>query len=632
MKSRPFARACRWLNLPTGVLVALLQRSPALKVVAALGEYVLASPAGTVLKGALTAAASLGAVNSMAGATTLSATPASPLSATVGTPVTAAIGIAGTTSAPESWTIAGTVPDGLAFYTSNTATTGGVTTGSIRAATIYLKGTPTTAGSFTINLRAFNENPNVSSGTLPYIVNVAAASTTPPAITTQPTAQATTVGSTVMFSVVASGTGLSYQWQKDGAAISGATSATLTLTNVQVSNAGNYAVVVTNSGGSVTSSSVMLTVTTAGAGPTITVNPISQTAPGGSNVAFTVAASGTGLTYQWQRNGTNISGANSATLNLSNIQDANAGDYTVVVTNNSGSTTSFPATLLVGNPVAGRLINLSVRTTSGTGANVLIAGFIISGNGNKPVVIRGTAQSLAVAPFNVPGVLSNPIIELQPTSASAPIATNDSWQSTPNLAAISALGLDKLGSSLLDSRDTLLMQTLSAGGYTVKISDVGGGSGIGLVEAFDADSTAPGAPGFDTQPKLINLSARAQVNTGAGVLIAGFIINGSAPKKLLIRGIGASLSQFSVPGVLTDAKLQLVRQSDGKIFGENDNWQTTPNVAEITAAGDDKITPSSTLDARDAVLLVTLPPGGYTAIVSGVGSATGVALVDLSER
>src|SRR5581483_7892396 len=118
---------------------------------------------------------------------------------------------------------------------------------------------------------------------------------------------------------------------------------------------------------------------------------------------FTVAASGTGLSYQWQKNGTNIAGATSASLTLNSIQGGDAGDYAAVVTNAGGSTTSFPATLVVESPIQGRLNNLSVLTKAGSGSAILTAGFIINGNGNKTVLIRGTGQTLSKAPFNVGG-------------------------------------------------------------------------------------------------------------------------------------------------------------------------------------------------------------------------------------
>lgn len=634
MNSRTIARFSRWLNLPTGVLMALLQRSPALKIIAAVGEYVVASPVATILKGTLTAAASLGAVNSLAGATTLSATMASPLAATVGTPVSVAITISGTQTPALSWSVTGSVPAGLALYPVATGGTG-ATSGTVNTptGTLYLRGTPTAAGASTITLKAW-EGANatqIASPLLSYMVNVTASSVVAPAITANPTSQTVVAGSNVTFTVTATGTGLMYQWQKDNVAISGATSASLSLSSVQTSAAGGYAVVVSNGGGSVTSTAATLTVTSAGSAPVLTANPVSQTVAPGGSATMTVAASGTGLTYQWQKNGADIPGATNASLTLSNLQGSDGADYSANVINAGGTTASFPATLTVATPVVGRLTNLSVRTVAGSGSSTLIAGFIIAGSGNKTVVIRGTGQTLALAPFNLTGVLPDPLLTLAPLNQ-PPIMTNDSWGSAPNLSAITPTGLTLLGSTQLAAKDTIMMTAIPAGGYTAQLTDVGGASGVGLVEVFDTDSTAPGAPGFDSQPRLANLSARAQVGTGSGVLIAGFICNGTATHHLLIRATGPTLANpvFGVAGVLADTKLELRRLSDAKLFASNDDWGTALNPAEITAANGGNLG-GITLNAKESVMVVTVASGGYTAIVSGANNTSGVALLEIYE-
>ena len=119
----------------------------------------------------------------------------------------------------------------------------------------------------------------------------------------------------------------------------------------------------------------------AGPPPTISAPPQAQAAAAGGTAVFSVSATGaTG--YQWQRNGTNIAGATAATFTLANAQAANAGNYTVVVSNADGSSTSAPAALTVA-PTVSRLSNLSVRSTAGTGANTLIVGFTIAGGAKR---------------------------------------------------------------------------------------------------------------------------------------------------------------------------------------------------------------------------------------------------------
>lgn len=171
---------------------------------------------------------------------------------------------------------------------------------------------------------------------------------TVPTITTQPTSQTVSEGASVSFSVVASSTAtLSYQWRKAGTSISGATSATYSISAAASSDAGSYDVVVTNSAGSVTSSAATLTVNATGS-PTITTQPTSQSVAVGASATFSVVAtSSTTLSYQWRKDGTAISGATSASYAISSVASSDAGSYDVVVTNSVGSATSSAATLTV---------------------------------------------------------------------------------------------------------------------------------------------------------------------------------------------------------------------------------------------------------------------------------------------
>jgi hypothetical protein len=168
----------------------------------------------------------------------------------------------------------------------------------------------------------------------------------PPGITLQPTNQTTLAGTTVSFSTTASGTTpMSYQWQSNGTNLDGAVSQTLSLTNVQPAQAGDYRAVASNAGGSATSMVAVLTVLVP---PGITLQPTNQTVLAGTTVHFSTAASGTTpLSYQWQFKGTNLDGAVSQTLGLTNVQPAQAGDYRAVASNAGGSATSAVAVLTV---------------------------------------------------------------------------------------------------------------------------------------------------------------------------------------------------------------------------------------------------------------------------------------------
>ena len=170
--------------------------------------------------------------------------------------------------------------------------------------------------------------------------------TTPPVITAQPTNQAVVVGGTANFSVTASGTPpLSYQWNFNDTNIVGATNTTLVLTNVQVGQAGNYAVLVFSAHGSILSSNAVLTVLTP---PSITAQPGNQTVVVGGTANFSVTATGSSpLSYRWSFGGTNIAGATNASLTLTNVQLNQAGNYAATITNLYGSILSSNAVLTV---------------------------------------------------------------------------------------------------------------------------------------------------------------------------------------------------------------------------------------------------------------------------------------------
>ncbi|MDB6123148.1 MAG: Immunoglobulin I-set domain protein [Pedosphaera sp.] len=190
----------------------------------------------------------------------------------------------------------------------------------------------------------------------------------PPVIVTQPQSATVSAGNSVSLSVTASGsTSLNYQWSLNGTSLSGATKSSLVFSNAQPANSGVYAVTISNSGGSVTSSNATLAVTSNP--PVIFAQPTSQSVLAGANVVFNVGASGNSpLSYQWSFNGTNLAGATGASLALNNVQPADAGVYAVTVINTLGSVASSNATLTVNVPVppAPALTLINVDFDSGT--------------------------------------------------------------------------------------------------------------------------------------------------------------------------------------------------------------------------------------------------------------------------
>src|SRR5207248_2719444 len=156
----------------------------------------------------------------------------------------------------------------------------------------------------------------------------------PPVITDQPRTESASPGGTVTFSVRATGSlPMTYQWERDGVTIAGATNASYTIANVQAEHAGAYAVVVSNAGGSVTSASAVLTVIDPVQPPEITSQPQNVTANPGEAASFNVSATGSSpLRYQWQFAGSTLPGMTNQALVLLDVQPENAGDYRVVIT------------------------------------------------------------------------------------------------------------------------------------------------------------------------------------------------------------------------------------------------------------------------------------------------------------
>ena len=277
--------------------------------------------------------------------------------------------------------------------------------------------------------------------------------------------------------------------------------------------------------------------------------------------------------------------ANSATV------AAQTGSYTLTL---SANTTA----------AASRLINIATRGRVGIGDAVLIGGLIIQGNAPKTVIIRAIGPSLAN--FDVAGVLSDP--QLQLFSGSTPIDNNDDWRQHPRAAELPT----RLQPSL--EQESAIVATLEPGAYTAIVSGVNAAQGVGLVEIFEATSNEP--------MRLVNIATRGHVGTGDNVLIGGLIIQGDSPKTVVIRAKGPSLADFGVAGVLANPQLQLF--SGPTPIASNDNWQTDERVADLPVS----LRPTN---SSESVLVRTLQPGAYTAIVSGSGGTTGIGLVEVFE-
>ncbi len=632
------------LNAPIAVLLALLQRTPVDRVTTLAEEQVARAPIGAWIQAAITTVASLGAIDSLAGATTLVATSNTPYSTTVGSTVAIGFTVSNTINI-GSWKLTGTLPPGLMLSAKEggdtlagpgtlDATSPGVsngyggTTGGNSTTTPILSGSASQAGTYTFTLQAFEFGglSGLASGSFDYTVTVAAVTTaTAPAFTTQPQSATVTAGGSTSFTVAVSGSPTpTLQWMKNSTAISGATTATLTLNSVQASDGANYTVVATNSAGSTTSNPATLTVTAAATAPVITLQPRSQTATIGDSV--TLSATVTGATsYQWQKGGAAIGGATSASYTLASVGTSDAGDYTLTATNAQGSAVSGVATLTIStnSPTgpAAWLSNLSVRSNMASG-QTLIVGFTVAG-GAENVLLRAVGPTLAtVFPqfFPASSVMADPRISFYPSGASTATMTNDDWD--PSVGqTIASLGAFPLPPG---SKDAAVVSAVNGANNTAWVQ--GTGSGTVLVEAYALGST--------NTPRLSNVSARNHVGTGADILIAGFVLKGTGTKKLLIRGIGPGLVYvfpqfFSASAVLADPKLE-IHDSAGALVTTNNDWDVSL-LSAFDAVGAYHFQTGS----KDAAIIVDLPASAagtsYTAQVSGADGGTGEGVVEVYE-
>ncbi|HEY3664309.1 MAG TPA: matrixin family metalloprotease [Chthoniobacterales bacterium] len=262
------------------------------------------------------------------------------------------------------------------------------------------------------------------------------------------------------------------------------------------------------------------------------------------------------------------------------------------------------------SPDAPVLKNLSTRGFIDSGENIMIGGFIVQGSQPATVILRAIGPSLAAVNIGAP--LDDPMITVYDSNQHQ-VASNDDWFTSSNAETIASFHLDPP-----NSRESAVYLTLQPGAYTAVVQSFTNAqqpptSGVGLFELYDLSTNGSRAG---------NISTRAEVLGGSNVLIGGTIIGGTDPKTVVVRAIGPSLGAAGISNPLSNPTLEL-HDSDGALLQSNDDWQQGADAQAIT---DLNLAPS---DAKESALLATLAPGAYTAIVQGVGSVTGVALVEV---
>lgn len=251
----------------------------------------------------------------------------------------------------------------------------------------------------------------------------------------------------------------------------------------------------------------------------------------------------------------------------------------------------------------GKMANISTRANVHTGQMVEIAGFIITGNAPKKLIVRAIGPSLQS--FGIASALANPLLELRGASGVL-VARNDNWRDTQEAEILNS------GISPADSLESAIVATLPPGSYTALVQGAAGGEGVAVAEIYELDPASDSA--------LANISTRALVDS-SNVMISGLIVRGTETANLVIRAIGPSLASATITGPLNDPHLSIYDQS-GTLVAANNDWQETQK-SELEIRG---LAPA---DNREAAILTTLAPGSYTAVVSGAPGQNGVALIEV---
>ncbi len=361
------------------------------------------------------------------------------------------------------------------------------------------------------------------------------------------------------------------------------------------------------------------------------VGPISFTISGSSS-ALTVSASSSNQTLVPDSN-IAISGSGASRSITVFAANGQSGSATITVSVSDGlntSTSSFTVTFGGATSDGSGMLNLSSRVMFRQGSGSLIPGFVVSGTQNKRVLLRVVGPTLQADPFNMAGALPDPQMTLKRWNGAAfvDVANNSDWGSNANVAEIRQVTDQVSAFPLVEgSHDAVLLLDLAPGQYTIMADDATGADGLVIVEIYDADTGTSGS-------SLINMSNRGYVGTGGEVMISGFVVSQEGPKTLLIRAVGPGLAPapYNVANTVTDPKMDIYRRNaDGTdtLVLTHDNWSQEPDAAEIAAVATQVSAFPLPAGSKDAAAVVTMNPGVYTVVVSGVNGATGNALVEV---
>jgi uncharacterized membrane protein len=265
-----------------------------------------------------------------------------------------------------------------------------------------------------------------------------------------------------------------------------------------------------------------------------------------------------------------------------------------------------------------RLTSITTRAMVGTRENILITGFVVSGEGLETLLVRAEGPSLAGT--GLPGALAHPSLCVR-NSKGAVLASNTGWrtgtspeQVSASSAAVGAAGFQP------GSADSALVVSLPEGRYTVEVGGAGGATGVAQEGIYELSFSGT---------RLANVSSRSYVGRGANAMVVGFSVGGTGTEPLLGRAVGPSLRQFGVTAALARPTLDISPFHHGALV--NAGWATSPAKADISAASQSVGAFPFLEDSVDSAAVVSLPPGRYTMRVYGADGTTGVALAEVYE-
>ncbi len=370
------------------------------------------------------------------------------------------------------------------------------------------------------------------------------------------------------------------------------------------------------------------------AAPVVTRAPESRTLFPGERVELSVGATAEpAATYQWFKDGVAITGATHSRYTLAAFAVADAGHYTVSVTNSAGSVTSAaallslplrPAQVTVANGApTTQVVNLSSRGIVATGSDVLVAGFVISGTAPKQVLVRAVGSNLRR--FGL-AAIAQPQLDLFTAvqGVQTVIASNADWREAgPGYAAAAA----KTYAFALEPAtepgygDAALLLTLTPGLYTAQVKPAATSAnqeGVGLVEVYDVTP--------DDGSLMVNLSCRGRVEPGAPMIV-GVSVVGAGESRLLVRGVGPALRAVGLPTALADPALVWYRGQS--VLGGNEDWWNSPQADQIETLGGQLYAFALPPYSADAAALVRVGPDTYTAVIESKPGEAGVALAEI---